>query len=150
MNDVFEPYSSDVSSAPFWHQLKHYSVKASIDKFRKVHTDGAVPADLLSILLPLNIAEASLLERAYGKKGNASAGYTLMTNATGPQRYDPKTGAGPAKFRDDKKAIEIHMPFAENWANLYGSWNEGFIANLRAYLYHIPKLQIPTVKRIPR
>lgn len=140
----FEKQQYVKSYMSFPHKVKYYSVRAAIKGSIKAHQTQQVPGDFSSFLLPLNIAEASFLDWFKGNKANASAGWTLLTH--GPSNLtNCATGAAPASFGSDGQSIALHMPFCEDWDNLYAAWNVGFVTGLAGMPYHIAKLVIPSV-----
>lgn len=140
----FDTHAKEKANMSFVHSVKYYSVRAAIKQSLAVHEKGKVPGDFSSFLLPLNIAEASILDVLYGKFGNSQAGWTLIKHGPG-DCVDLATGAAPACFNKDKTAIALNMPFSESWANLYAAWNLGFVASLYSFPYHAAKLLIPSV-----
>ncbi|MDP3936139.1 MAG: hypothetical protein Q8Q56_04045 [Alphaproteobacteria bacterium] len=140
----FQGHEKELAKMSIPHAVKYYSVKAAIKKALKAHEVKKVPGDFSSMLLPMNIAEAAVLDLFYGKFGNSKAAWSLIKH--GPGDYvDPLTGAAPACFNQEETAIAINMPFSEDWANLYASWNLGFVSSLSAFPYHAAKLLIPQV-----
>lgn len=108
--EEFEKQNSVTSCMKFGHKVKYYSVRAAIAESLKAHTAGKIPGGFSSFLLPLNIAEASLLDMYYGNFSNASAGWTLVKNGPG-NVSDDFTGAAPASFEQNGGGIALHMPF---------------------------------------
>lgn len=144
INVEFDTHRQEQAAMSFVHKVKYYSVRAAIQKSLEVHEKGKVPGAFSSFLLPLNIAEASILDLFYGKSGNSRAGWSLIKH--GPSdRVDAVTGDAPACFNKEKNAIALNMPFSEDWANLYATWNLGFVASLYSFPYHAAKLLIPAV-----
>lgn len=140
----FEKQQDVKSEMSIPHMVKYYSVRAAIKESLKAQSAKQVPGDFSSFLLPINIAEAAFLDWIKGHKDNASAGWTLLTHGPG-NVSNPATGAAPASFGADGYSIALHMPYCEDWDNLYATWNIGFVANLAAMPYHIAKLVIPSV-----
>lgn len=100
-------------------------------------------SDCCKYVLPLNILEATLTDTFNGNFNNAYAGWILAKNRPGGE-IDAVTGAGPATFSSDGKAISLHMPFEKKWADLYTVWNLGFALRYKAFPY-LTKLLIPQV-----
>ena len=144
INVEFDTHTYEQAAMSWVHKVKYYSVREAIKKSLSVHDQGQVPGDFSSFLLPLNIAEASVLDLFYGKSGNSKAGWSLIKHGPG-DCVDAVTGAAPACFNKDKTAIALNMPFSEDWANLYATWNLGFVASLYSFPYHAAKLLIPAV-----
>jgi hypothetical protein len=144
VNAEFDKHVIEQAAMGWAHKVKYYSVRAAIQNSLAVHKSRDVPGDFSSFLLPLNIAEASVLDLFYGKSGNSKAGLSLIKH--GPSNcVDPVSGARPACFNKDQTAIALNMPFSEDWANLYAAWNLGFVASLSSFPYHAIKLLIPAV-----
>jgi hypothetical protein len=144
VNAEFDKHVVEQSAMGWAHKVKYYSARAAIQQSLTAHKIGEVPRDFSSFLLPLNIAEASVLDLFFGKLGNSIAGWSLIKH--GPGDYvDTMTGAAPACFNNDETAIALNMPFSEDWANLYAAWNLGFVASLYSFPYHAAKLLIPAV-----
>ena len=140
----FEKQADIKSEMSFAHSVKYYSVRAAIKGAIRAQAAKEVSGGFSSYLLPLNIAEAALLDWFYGNKDNAYAGWTLLTH--GPRCVsNTVTGAAPASFGADGNSIALHMPYCEDWDNLYAAWNIGFVANLAGMPYHVAKLVIPSV-----
>lgn len=140
----FQGHQKELSKMSVPHAVKYYSVKAAIKNALKAHEMKKVPGDFSSGLLPMNIAEAAILDLFYGKFGNSKAAWSLIKHGPG-DCVDSSTGAAPACFNQAETAIALNMPFSEDWANLYATWNLGFVASLYAFPYHAVKLLIPQV-----
>ena len=131
---------------PFFHKIKLLSVELPMKKtYMKAHRTGIVPPKSGSIAIPLNILEATISDYLSGYKNNASTGWTLAVNRPGSKEYDPRTGAGPSGWSDDKKAITRSMPLPKEWADLYQTWNMSFVSKIQDFPYIVPKLLIPQV-----
>ncbi len=121
------------------------SVELPMKRFVEYHKSGKVPQDFLSFILPMNIAEASVFDLQKGYPNNARTGWTLMVNRPGTREYNSKTGAGPDHWSEDGNAIDLGLPFAREWADLYSTWNLAFVAQRRYTPYLFTKLLIPRV-----
>ena len=140
----FQGHQKELSNMSIPHAVKYYSVKAAIKKALHAHKMKKVPGNFSSMLLPMNIAEAAVLDLFYGKVGNSKAAWSLIKHGPGGC-VNAATGAAPACFNKEETAIALNMPFSEDWASLYASWNLGFVASLYAFPYHAAKLLIPQV-----
>lgn len=140
----FESFSSQMKQAEFCHKVKHYSVKFAVDGFREALRKGEVAADFASMTLPINIAEATILDWWYDRFGNVKAGKALMKHCL-DGTASKRTGQLPAQFNESGSGLLLTPPFPTDWAKLYATWNMGFIANLKVYPFHVVKLMIPSV-----
>lgn len=139
-----ESLNARPDQAGFMQKVKYYSVKVAVDEARRALRKGKVNADFASYVLPVNIAEATALEWWYQHSGNAQAGKTLMRHCL-DANASYRTGQKPAQFNVAGSALLLTPPLPKDWAKLYAVWNMGFVANLRAYPFHMAKLMIPSV-----
>ena len=95
-------------------------------------------------MLSVNILEAMALDAKLGNWDNAAAGWALAKHRAGGAE-DAATGAGPARFAPDSDAIEFNMPLTKEWADLYSTWNMGFVSHYSYFPYVMAKLLIPEV-----
>jgi len=130
----------------FFHKLKLNSIERPFHKktLQRAQT-GTVPPDSFRWSLPVNIFEACVTDLLNGNKNNSRASWPLIVNRPGNRKDDPKTGAGPSRWSEDKKAVSLHMPLPKEWADLYQTWNMAFVIQFPFYLYILPKLFIPQV-----
>ena len=120
--------------------LIDYIMKEKIQTIKSQNLDP----NYACITLPLNILEAILADAIDGNFNNAWAGLILAKNR--PRgRLDTATGSGPAEFSSDKQATILHMPFEKQWADLYATWNLGFVSRYEVFPYLMTKLLIPQV-----
>ncbi|MCX7337681.1 MAG: hypothetical protein NTX76_00120 [Alphaproteobacteria bacterium] len=135
----------DIFSSTFglFEWIKFFTIEKSIDSFRAVKNTKLAP-NYGKCGIPINILEATLTDIFNGNFNNAYAGCVLAKNSLGGKENEV-TGAGPATFSEDRRAISIHMPFEKKWADLYAVWNLGFVSRYEAFPYVMVKLLIPQV-----
>lgn len=123
---------------------KLFSVQMPIDSILTYQEEGKVPADFLKVMLPVNIGEAIGIDMKDKFFANAAAGAVLAANPPGG-KSNSLTGEGPAQWSSDGNAIRVNMPLAEQWANLYSTWNLAFVSNIASGPFVMSKLLIPQV-----
>jgi len=129
----------------FFGRVKQISIDVVMKNWIDFHKARKVPYDHGRVLLPVNIAEAVLEDMRLGYKDNARAGVTLTFNRPGKKTLDPKTHAGPTRFTPDKKAILCAPPLPRQWADLYSTWNLGFVSHYPNAPFFFAKLLTPQV-----
>jgi hypothetical protein len=131
-----------------FHKVKLMSVEDPVKNLvLKSFKTGKVPENALSVMLPINILEATLGDFLMGNRDNAKAGWTLAINRPGEKPYDIKTGAGIATWQEDKTGLSFRMPLPKHWADLYQTWNMAFCSQIPNYPYVLSKLFIPQVSK---
>lgn len=147
--DIFDKErkkTNSLKNMSLFHKVKFASVDYPIKNIVvNTHKKGAVDPKATRFFLPLNILEASLADFITGHNKNALTGITLAKNRPGAKEVDTRTGEGPTKLADDKKAIEVSAPLPRKWADLYQSWNMAFMSQAGLFPYYLPKLSIPQV-----
>jgi hypothetical protein len=134
------------SQLSFFSKVKLLSVEKVVrDSYLASHKNKNVSPKAGKSFVSLNILEATFTDFVQGNTGNAKAGLILARHPCGLKKTDPKTGAGPTVFSQDKKVIEKAYPFPLEWASLYQSWNMCFCTRFPAFPYIISKLFIPSV-----
>ncbi|MEC8052743.1 MAG: hypothetical protein VX210_18245 [Myxococcota bacterium] len=124
--------------------VKLKSVEYPMNEFLRAHREGKVEPNMLRTMLSVNILEAMALDAKLGNWDNAAAGWALAKHRAGGAE-DAATGAGPARFASDSDAIEFNMPLTKEWADLYSTWNMGFVSHYSYFPYVMAKLLIPEV-----
>lgn len=123
--------------------VKFLSVRHPIQKFVGVFEAGNSPADLIRRTLWLNIREAAFLDGRAKRKNNAKAGRILARySKTIPSKKIP---SARAEIAHDNEAVLMGMPQPCWWANLYQSWNMGFVMHMKDFPHWLTKLLIPVV-----
>jgi len=142
---IFEGTKADVKLLLFT-RLKLVMIGGPVKRiFLKAHRTGRVPARAGAWMTPLNILVAAVADWIAGYRDNVQVGWTLAKHGPGAAAYDPRTGAGPASFSTEKKAICVAAPLPKEWADLYQNWNMAFISQIKDFVYLLPKLCIPQV-----
>jgi len=119
--------------------IKYYSVKIAVEKMFDCLTNQQMDPGFCSSSLPLNIMEASILDTFCGRADNAYAGTILAKHGPGRDAH-----GGPSRITVDGNGMELGMPLAQAWADLYQSWNLA-ICLQNCSLHYISKLLIPVV-----
>jgi len=146
-HEVWSKAREDLDSSKhfgMFERVKLASVEKPIRMIIDAHESGEVDPKMFRLLLPLNIMEAVAVDAVNGRWGNAKTGWVLATHPPGSSTNDA-TGAGPAQFGEDGKGIELNMPLAKEWADLYSAWNLGFVSHYSYFPYVFAKLLIPEV-----
>lgn len=131
-------------------KAKTMSVNVGIQNMNDALRSGNLDPNMLAVVLPLNILEATAIDRHQatfgnpqvreGHLANAQAGWDLAVH--GPQ------GSGPSTLDSDGKLLEIRPKAVEDWDNLYATWNMDFISVHPVWPQIIAKLAIPAVNDI--
>ena len=58
-----------------------------------------------------------------------------------------RTGSGPCQFSSNKQFLECAPPLPLQWADLYHTWNMAFTSSQPDFIYYLPKLLIPSVRK---
>lgn len=125
--------------------VKLASVELPIKNIIKAHKTKKVSKRFAKFLLPVNITEAVLADISYGNINNAKAGWVLAKVVPYSKLYTQDSGAGPATWSTDNKAIRLGLPLSKKWADLYQTWNMTFVTKYSYWPYTIVKLIIPKV-----
>jgi hypothetical protein len=125
-------------------RVKFESVRAILTKSRHYVRAGEVPDDFGNAMLPFNILQAAVADVLCGHFSNARAGWVLSRFRPG---NDPGfgAGAGPVRLADGGRVIETGLPLAEQWVDLYQSWNLAFGSQFGSFPLYMCKLIIPQV-----
>lgn len=106
------------------------------------HREGElpIPDNFGRIGLPFNILEAVLQDALiYRKFDNAWAGVPLILAR-------PGRAGRPASLSDDgRRAVRMHLPLADQWKDLYVSWNLAFTASYKDAPYFSAALLCPCI-----
>lgn len=128
-----------------FYKIKLLSIELPLTKnYLKSFETGIINGHDGKWTLPLNILEATISDYFGGRADNAKASLALIANGPG-RKSDPRTGAGPSDWSEDKKAPCRSSPLPIEWADLYQTWNMAFVTHFPAFPQIIPKLFIPTV-----
>lgn len=123
---------------------KLLSVEKPIQDFIRFHRDGAVDPNFLRGMLPLNIMEATVFDASLLNFDNVEAGRVLAWNPPSSVS-DARTGTGPASWSPDGRSVQIGLPLAQAWDDLYQSWNLAFVSHYSHFPYVVTKLLVPSV-----
>jgi hypothetical protein len=126
-------------------KLKLASVESPIENIVEIQKEGVVPGSFLKRMLPINILEAVAFDVKLGGTKNAKAGYILSKyNPNGSEAKELLNNAN-AQWSSDYKAIVLGIPESEKWADLYSTWNLGFVSHYKYFPFVMAKLVIPQV-----
>lgn len=124
-----------------WHRytkrfvvLKLLSVEFPLVQLLRYLKSRAVPSSLLKWSLPLNILEAVSFDLASRRVDNGVAGAVLA-----------RFGHRAASISADGNAVQLNLPAAKSWVDLYTVWNLGFVLRYAHYPFSFVKLLIPQV-----
>lgn len=114
--------------------------------FFGLHRDGElpIPQNFGRIGLPFNILEAVLQDALiYRKFDNAWAGVPLILARPG------RAGQSASLSDDGRRAVRMHLPLAEDWRDLYVTWNLAFTASYKDAPYFSAALLCPCILGAP-
>lgn len=124
--------------------VKYYSVEGPVSRWIDSLAEGEIAPDFLRLMLPINILEATAYDFYQGNSENAKAGWITAVHRPGGAQ-NALTGAGPTVITDDGNAISLAPPLPKQWADLYQTWNLGFVSQFCESPYGFVKLLIPQV-----
>jgi hypothetical protein len=127
--------------------LKLHSVEAAIDEILLMQQFKLINPAFGDVLLPGNIMEAVGEDFKAGYLDNAAAGTKLASFIPGnPFLNNSGTGQRSAYWSSDNaRAIGLGLPLASQWADMYQTWNLGFVSTFTYAPYVMVKLLIPQV-----
>ncbi|MBF0207236.1 MAG: hypothetical protein HQK53_10145 [Oligoflexia bacterium] len=117
--------------------IKLRLIESPIKEMIRFRREGKVDPDFAKYYLPLNVLEAMLADCYLGNTDNAASAWPLVMNG-------PST-AGPASFSTNMRAVQLRMPQAKNWNDLYGVWNLAFTSQFDTAPFLMLILLVPEV-----
>lgn len=129
------------------YKIKYASVLGPIRKVVEAMKSGKVEKNFLKQMISVNIIEAGLYDMFVGNHDNWVAAKLLSKfrpNGKASRTLHGKKDAR-SQFSPDGKAIYLVYPLEKKWADLYVTWQLGFLSQYDSFAFDFVKMLIPSV-----